>query len=122
MKSKRIRNDLILIISLLAVFAISLTVIYLTRTNANLIAKIYVQNQMVKKVSLDNNQTFTINGTNGELTIEVLNNKIGVTKSNCPHQDCVQIGFISESNKPIICAYNAVYIQVEGSFVNDVEI
>ena len=123
MKQKQIKNDLILIISLLIVFAVSLTVSYLTRTSANLIATIYVQNSLVKRVNLNGeDQKFKINGTNGELTVEVLNKKIAVTESNCPHQDCVKIGFVGETNRPIICAYNEVYIKVEGAIINDIEI
>lgn len=123
MKRRSIRNDLILIISLVVTFAIALVVLYFTRTSANLMASIYVQNDIVKRVNLNGeDQSFVVNGTHGDLTIEVINKKIGVTKSNCPHQDCVRIGFVGETNRPIICAYNEVYIKIEGTFNNDIEI
>ena len=65
MKNKKIRNDLILIISLLVTFATILVVLYISRTSANLIANIYVQNHIVKRVSLDgDDQEFKIQGTN----------------------------------------------------------
>lgn len=123
MKRRTLRNDLIMIISLIATFAIALVVLYFTRTSANLVATVYVQNNVVKRVNLNGeDQEFTIKGKNGDLTVEVLNKKIAVTKSNCPHQDCVKIGFVGETNRPIICAYNEVYIKIEGSFNNDIEI
>ena len=123
MKNKKIRNDLILIISLLVTFATILVVLYISRTSANLIANIYVQNHIVKRVSLDGeDQEFRIQGTNGELTIAVLNKKIGVKESNCPHKDCIKMGYVGETNRPIICAYNQVCIEIEGALVNDIEI
>ena len=123
MKNKKIRNDLILIISLLAVFAVILVVLYISRTSANLIANIYVQNHIVKRVNLNGeDQEFKIEGTNGDLTVSVLDKKIAIIESSCPHKDCIQMGYIGETNRPIICAYNQVYIQIEGALVNDVEI
>ncbi len=123
MKNKKLRNDLILIISLLAVFAVILVVLYISRTSANLIANIYVQNHIVKRVNLNGeDQEFKIEGTNGDLTVSVLDKKIAIIESSCPHKDCIQMGYIGETNRPIICAYNQVYIQIEGALVNDVEI
>ena len=123
MKNKKLRNDLILIISLLAVFAVILVVLYISRTSANLIANIYVQNHIVKRVNLNGeDQKFKIEGTNGDLTVSVLDKKIAIIESSCPHKDCIQMGYIGETNRPIICAYNQVYIQIEGALVNDVEI
>ena len=123
MKNKKQINDLILIISLLAVFAVILVVLYISRTSANLIANIYVQNHIVKRVNLNGeDQEFKIEGTNGDLTVSVLDKKIAIIESSCPHKDCIQMGYIGETNRPIICAYNQVYIQIEGALVNDVEI
>ena len=47
---------------------------------------------------------------------------IAVLESNCPHQDCVHMGYVSETNHPIICAYNQVYIVIEGDSNYDARI
>ena len=63
-----------------------------------------------------------MHGINGDLTIHTRDGAICVSKSNCPHQDCVNMGYVNVSNRPIICAYNAVYIVIEGNASFDVEI
>ena len=124
MDKKKIRNDIILIASLLLVAIISLIVILSTRTKAHLTAKVYVQNDIVETIDLSKKEEkdYTVHGLNGDLTIHTRNGEICVSKSNCPHQDCVKMGYVGTSNRPIICAYNAVYIVIEGHAEYDVEI
>ena len=124
MDKKKLRNDIILIASLLLVAIISLIVILSTRTKTNLTAKVYVQNDIVETIDLSKKEEkdYTVHGLNGDLTIHTRNGEICVSKSNCPHQDCVKTGYVGTSNRPIICAYNAVYIVIEGHAEYDVEI
>lgn len=124
MDKKKLRNDIILIASLLLVAIISLIVILSTRTKTNLTAKVYVQNDIVETIDLSKKEEkdYTVHGLNGDLTIHTRNGEICVSKSNCPHQDCVKMGYVGTSNRPIICAYNAVYIVIEGHAEYDVEI
>lgn len=124
MDRKKIRNDLILVISLLIIAVVSLVVVLATRKKTNLVAKVYVNNQVVEVVDLSSNEDkdFYIDGIKGQLHIHSHDGAIAVLESNCPHQDCVKMGYVSESNKPIICAYNAVYIVIEGASSSDVVI
>ena len=115
-KKKILRNDLILIGSLLLVVAVALTLIFTLRKKQNLIAKIYVQNQVVETIDLSKREDkeYIIHGLYGELQVHTHDGAIAVTKSNCPHQDCVHMGYVSTTNRPIICAYNAVCITING--------
>ena len=124
MDKKTLRNDLILIGLLLLVAIISLVVILSTRVKDNLVAKVYVQDNIVETIDLSkkDEKDYTVHGINGDLTIHTRDGAICVSKSNCPHQDCVNMGYVSVSNRPIICAYNAVYIVIEGNATFDVEI
>ena len=124
MDKKTLRNDLILIGSLLLVVIISLVVILSTRVKDNLVAKVYVQDNIVEIIDLSKKEEkdYTVHGINGDLTIHTRDGAICVSKSNCPHQDCVNMGYVNVSNRPIICAYNAVYIVIEGNAPFDVEI
>ena len=124
MDKKTLRNDLILIGSLLLVAIISLVVLLSTRLKDNLVAKVYVQDTIVETIDLNKKEEkdYTVHGINGDLTIHTREGEICISKSNCPHQDCVNMGYVSVSNRPIICAYNAVYIVVEGNASFDVEI
>ena len=125
MDKKALRNDIIVICSLLLVAIISLVFVLCFRTKNNLVAKIYVQNNVVETIDLSKKEEkdYLIHGLNGDLHVHTHDGAIAVVESNCPHQDCVKMGYVKESNRPIICAYNAVYIAIDGSdIVNDVEI
>ena len=124
MDRKKLRNDLFLVLSLLLVAAISIIVIVHKSVKNNLIAKISVQNQVVETIDLSKvgDKDYYIQGLNGELHVHTHDGAIAVVESNCPHQDCVKMGYVNDSNHPIICAYNAVYIAIEGDAINDVDV
>ena len=124
MDKKKLRNDIILILSLLLVTVVSLVLINVNANRTNLVASISVQNNVVEKVDLSRNEEkdFYIKGLKGEVHVHSKDGAIAIIESNCPHQDCVKMGYIKESNHPIICAYNAVYIVIEGQSNYDVEL
>ena len=114
---KTLRNDLILLGILLALILGGLLAVLLTRKKDNLIAKIYVQEQLIQEVDLNTepDHDFVIQGAKGKLTISIKDHSIGVKEAECPHQDCVHMGYVKETNRPIICVYNQVYIIIEGN-------
>ena len=125
MDKTKLRNDLILILSLLLVAAVTLIVLLSRTQKTNLVAKISVQNDVVETIDLSKNEEadYYIDGLKGKLHIHTKDGAIAVIESNCPHQDCVHMGYVSESGRPIICAYNAVSIVIEGpSSINDVDL
>jgi hypothetical protein len=124
MDKKKLRNDLILILSLLVIAVVSLVVVNVNANRTNLIASISVQNNVVEKVDLSRNEEkdFYVKGLKGEVHVHTKDGAIAIIESNCPHQDCVKMGYVKESNHPIICAYNAVYIVIDGQSNYDVEI
>ena len=125
MDKKLLRNDLIVIGSLLLVTIITLVCVFAFRTKKNLIAKIHVQNEVLETIDLSKKEEkdYLIKGINGYVTVHTHDGAIAIVHSNCPHQDCVKMGYVNTSNRPIVCAYNGVYITIEGgSMPNDVEI
>ncbi len=124
MDKKKLTNDIILIGSLLVLAIVSLVIILTTRNKSNLIATVRVQNQIVLKIDLnkDEGKDFVVDGINGQVHIHVKDGAIAVTESNCPHQDCVRTGYVNQTGKPIICAYNGVSITIEGNSNNDIEV
>ena len=117
MNKKSHRNDLILIGSLLLVAVIALMVVLLTRKKENLVAKVSVQNEIVLTIDLNavNDEHYYVDGLHDKVHIHVKDKSIAVLESGCPHQDCVHMGYVKETNRPIICTYNAVCIVIEGS-------
>ena len=125
MDKKKIRNDIILIVALLLTAVISLIMVSLKQSHQYSVASVYVQNKLVEIIRLNQNSEndYYVHGLNGDLHIHTKNGGIAVVESNCPHQDCVKMGYVYTSNKPIICAYNACYIIIDGGNATyDVEI
>lgn len=124
MNKKVLKNDLILIGSLLVLAVISLVLVLTLKTKKNLQAKVYVQNEVVEVIDLSKKEEkdYYVQGLKGQVHIHTKNGGIAIVESNCPHQDCVNMGYVYETNRPIICAYNAVYIVIEGKANFDVEI
>lgn len=124
MDKKTLRNDIILVASLLLVAIISLILVISSRQTNKVYANVYVQNEVVLSIDLSKKEEkdYTVHGIKGELTIHTHDGAICVSHSNCPHQDCVKMGYVSVSNKPIICAYNQTYILIEGKAEYDLEI
>ena len=102
----------------------TLVVVVCTRIKTNLIAKVYVQNDVVEVIDLTKNEEniYEIEGINGKVYVHSKKGAIAITESNCPHQDCVHMGYVTTTNKPIICAFNAVSVIIVGTATNDVEI
>ena len=117
MDKKKLRNDIILIASLLLVAVTALICVFATRRSNSTVALIYVQNELTETIPLytKEEKSLTVHGLNGDLEIQTKDGAIAVVKSNCPHQDCVKTGFVNTTNRPIICAYNAVYIVVKNN-------
>ena len=124
MDKTKFRNDFILIISLLVTAIVALSVVLILRKKNNLVASVYVQNEIVETIDLSKKEEkdYYVEGLHGTVYIHTHDGAIAIVESNCPHQDCVKTGYVSTSNRPIICAYNAVYITISGgTATNDVE-
>ena len=124
MDKKKLRNDLILIGSFLLIAIVALIIVLGTRKTTNLVAKVSGQNEVVLTIDLSKKEDnhYYVDGLHGKVHIHTKDGSIAIIESNCPHQDCVHTGYVSVTNKPIICAYNAVYIVIEGDAVNDIEV
>lgn len=121
---KKIRNDILLIGSVLILAIVALIFVLTSRKSEHLEAKVYVQNDMVLRIDLSDQEEkeYTVQGLKGEVVISTKDGEIAIISSGCPHQDCVKMGYVKETNRPIICTYNAVYIIIEGSTSYDVEV
>ncbi len=121
MDRKRLRNDIILIASLLLVAVVSLVLVLAFRVKTDLVAKVYVQNEVAETIDLSNKEDadYYIDGLKGKVHIKTHDGGVAIVESNCPHHDCVNMGYVYETNRPIICAYNAVYVVIEGGNSNN---
>lgn len=133
--SKKIRNDIILIVSILLIALIVFLIFKLNSTDDNLRAMVYYDNELVLEVDLDSNSykiyndelvnknndnEYIVKGSESELTIIVNENGIKVLDSGCSDNVCVNQGYISSSNRTITCLPNKVYIKLVGGEEVDV--
>ncbi len=123
---KKHRLDTIIISILIVASLISSIVILSTRNNDSLKATIYHHDEVVEVIDLSkesDNREIVVNGDKGEVIVEVKKNSIRVKNAECPHHDCVNMGWVSSTNRPIICAYNAISIVLNSkSSIDDIEV
>ena len=81
------------------------------------IAKIYSDNELVRTVSLDREDEFTIKSKEGYNIIRIRNGKISVRESDCKNQICVNQGETDNDIVPIVCIPNGLVIRVENGNV-----
>lgn len=112
------KNDIILIIVIIAICAIAILAFKLSERSNNIIAYVYYKDELVETINLsqltDEIVVYKINGENGEMIIEAKHNAIRVESENSPHHYCSIQGFSNSTHEPIICLPNKVYIKLVG--------
>lgn len=81
---------------------------------------VYVKNKEVLRVDLLTDKNYVVDGTLGEVDIEVKDGKVRVEKETSPYHLCSIQGWSDSSVKPIICLPNDVWVKLEN--VNDEEL
>lgn len=60
-------------------------------------------------------EEMTIKTDKGNFNLLLIqHNEINIKEANCPHQECVKIGVISEPGEIIVCLPNKVVITIKG--------
>ena len=125
---KKYKRDIILISSLLIISLLACLVYFnFNGSSTNLVANITDSNNVVTQINLEKEteteREIIVDGLHQDLKVGVKHNAIRVIYSSCPHQDCVKMGTVSTTNKPIVCLYNKVYIVlISNSDGNDIHI
>ena len=87
---------------------ISLVFIFLPQKGE--FVEIYHSGKIVKKISLTEDTVFEI----AEVTIQIKDGEVCVTKSSCPDQLCVKNSHIKKEGESIICLPNQVIVKISG--------
>lgn len=122
---KKYKVDIIVISVLLVTSLIGVISFLLINTNSSdSIATIYSMNKLVDEIDL-NKETeiryFFVEGKHGQVKVQVSKNDIKIIESTCPNKSCILEGS-AKTTKPIICAYNEIYIELNGEKSTDVEL
>ena len=109
------KKDFILIGVIVAVIAIAITVLSLTKKDGDYVV-VKVDGNEVARYSLAQDGEYSLNGGTNVLRIE--NGKAYLVSANCPDHLCVKQGKIDQSGETITCLPNrltvTVYSQTEG--------
>ena len=109
------KNDIKLILFLVMIIA---TFFIFNRFNNNKekVANVYYQNDLIKTISLSIDGKYSVNGDNGEVLIEVKDNKIRVIQENSDKNLCSKQGY----SEIIVCLPNKIVIKVENNELDGV--
>lgn len=114
MHSMRLRfqkGDIVAITGI-ALLAVLVFVLFLPKgVSSAAYAEIYQDGKLIKTVSLDVDQEFTVAGTYSN-TVAVRGGKIAVIGSDCPGGDCIHCGWIGSTGRSIVCLPNGLEIRV----------
>lgn len=121
---KKYKFDIIIVVILLITSLFGTFFIKFYSRASDNIAYVYCENQLIHKIDLNKEEEerfLNINGKNGIMTLSIKKNEIKVIESNCPKKDCIK-HWKATSLNPIICAYNEVYIELNGYKDADIEL
>lgn len=111
---RRYRNDIILIVSLLAIAIIAIICMRCFSSKDNLKACVYYKDELILSFDLDKDEIYEVNGDLGIVKIEVKNNSVSVIESNCPDAICIHSRAINNTSESIACLPNRIYIKLVG--------
>ncbi|MDE6407177.1 MAG: NusG domain II-containing protein [Anaeroplasmataceae bacterium] len=111
---KKIRNDIILIVSLILIISIGVILYFTMQKKENIAVYIYYDKELVEVVDLNKNQEIVVN----DVVIVIENETVYVKESSCKDKVCIHQGKIKAAGQTITCLPQRVFIQLEGSGVD----
>ena len=87
-------------------------------TSDQIVAVVYSYDKEVLRIDLKVDKSYTVEGTLGTVTIEVLDGKVRVEKETSPYHLCSIQGWVSYANIPIVCLPNHIVIIIENGVLN----
>ena len=105
------KGDVIAIVAVVLLAVLVFTLFLPDGTDARARAEIYINGKLVRTVSLNTPQQFTLTGQYSN-TITVSGSKIAITESDCPGKDCVRCGQVGSAGRLIVCLPNALEIRI----------
>lgn len=122
------KGDKIVGIALLIIVLISFGAVSIYKTVARgseNIAIIKREGKIIKTIDLNKvikEEEFKLSIPNGHFnTILVEHNKISIIDADCPHQECVKSGSISEPGQMIVCLPYKLIISLQGQSNSEVD-
>ncbi len=122
MNKKFLKNDLILIFSIIVISLLSIIIILASSKHGNYVT--VEQNGIVIAVlQIDKNQKYNIYNENNKIenTILIENEQVSMIYADCPDKICEKHRAIKNNNESIICLPNKVIVTVTNNLENEVD-
>lgn len=110
------KNEIIIILGLLATCLIGIAVFYLVRaTDAPLSVRVTRQGELVTVFPLSEDHTETFADALGFNTLEISDGTAKIVEADCPDQICVRTYPISSPGETIVCLPHKLVVEVISS-------
>lgn len=76
---------------------------------------VYHNNRSIATYPLTSDRTFSVNGTQGKMTVSIENGAVCVSETTCPLGICRKTGKIRHPHAQIVCAPNHIVISINSS-------
>lgn len=104
------KNDIKLVLFLILIVLVFFLIKIFNNSKAKY-ANVYYNDKLIETISLDIDGIYTVDGYNGEVVMEVKDNKIRVIEETSKRNLCSKQGY----GDVIICLPNKIVIKVENS-------
>lgn len=111
-------------IILMLAFVCYLPLLWNTYQNQSKSKEIVVsfKDQEVLRKRLDEDGVYRVKGTLGIVEIEVKDDQVRVEKETSPNHLCSIQGWVSESNRPIVCLPNNIVVEIKATDFEESEV
>jgi hypothetical protein len=87
-------------------------------TNDKVVAVVSYREEEVLRIDMSVDDTYVVEGTLGDVFIEVKDKALRVEKETSPYHLCSIQGWVEFANVPIVCLPNHIVIMIENAEVN----
>lgn len=98
---------------LLLSIALSVFLAYTAYCAETIMVQIYQDGNLLYEQPLEQDGSYTVEGDYRN-TVTIQNGMVSVSGSNCPGEDCVHSGKISQAGRAIVCLPNKLEIRLTG--------
>ena len=119
LKLKPNKHDIFVLVGILFILIVTIIASFSTSSSEDNIVVIRYNNEVVHKMNLEVDETFTMKQEDfdlllGDLTVQVKDGKVAVVEQTSNHNYCEIMGAVDKKGTAIICAPNGVVITIEG--------
>lgn len=84
-------------------------------TSGQTVAVVTYKDEEILRIDMKVDDTYVVQGTLGEVFIEVENGRIRVEKETSPYHLCSIQGWVEYANVPIVCLPNHIVVMIQNS-------